>query len=181
MKGGFYTKRKCYFFNVGTIFDKTDKEQLHDCWNCNGFCCKADLCNGLWCEEYGINFNKKETEKFIKDYVINGVEGTYGWLKEVEVDLEEDLWNDIENYLKKNYKYNEKDIKQRGFIPYEYGDIIEDYSSYWEQPDISYLKQNYKILQDVIVVKKQEELDPEIIKWVSKELYNEQIEEIQMQ
>jgi len=46
---------------------------------------------------------------------------------------------------------------------------------------MSYLKENYQILKDVITIKKQEELDPEIIKWVSKELYNEQIEEIQMQ
>lgn len=45
---------------------------------------------------------------------------------------------------------------------------------------MSYLKENYKILKDVITIKKQEELDPEIIKWVSKELYNEQIDEIQM-
>ena len=46
---------------------------------------------------------------------------------------------------------------------------------------MSYLKENYKILKDVITIKKQEELDSEIIKWVSKELYNEQIDEIQMQ
>jgi len=46
---------------------------------------------------------------------------------------------------------------------------------------MSYLKENYQILKDVITIKKQEELDQEIIKWVSKELYNEQIEEIQMQ
>ena len=163
------------------MFDKNDKEKIHDCWNCNGFCCKADLCNGLWCEDYGINFNKNETDNFIKEYVKNGVEGTYGYLKEVEVDLEEDLWNDIEKDLKNNYKYDDNDIKIKGFIPYEYSDILEEYSSYWEQPDVSYLKQNYKILKDVVDVKKQEELDPEIIRWVSKDLYNEQIEEIQMQ
>ena len=163
------------------MFDKNDKEKIHDCWNCNGFCCKADLCNGLWCEDYGINFNKNETDNFIKEYVKNGVEGTYGYLKEVEVDLEEDLWNDIEKDLKNNYKYDDNDIKIKGFIPYEYSDVLEEYSSYWEQPDVSYLKQNYKIIKDVITVKKQEELDPEIIKWVSKDLYNEQIEEIQMQ
>lgn len=180
LKGGFHIKRKCYFFNVGTVFDKNDKTKLKDCWNCNGFCCKADLCNGLWCEEYGINFNKEETEKFIKEYVESGVEGTYGWLKKVDVDIEENLWNDIENYLRKNYNYNEKEVKERGFIPYEYTDIIEESSSYWEQPDMSYLKENYKILKDVITIKKQEELDPEIIKWVSKELYNEQVDEIQM-
>ena len=163
------------------MFVKNDKEKIHDCWNCNGFCCKADLCNGLWCEDYGINFNKNETDNFIKEYVKNGVEGTYGYLKEVEVDLEEDLWNDIEKDLKNNYKYDDNDIKIKGFIPYEYSDILEEYSSYWEQPDVSYLKQNYKILKDVVDVKKQEELDPEIIRWVSKDLYNEQIEEIQMQ
>ncbi|MBQ4584509.1 MAG: hypothetical protein IJA94_06445 [Bacilli bacterium] len=162
------------------MFDKNDKEKIHDCWNCNGFCCKADLCNGLWCEDYGINFNKNETDNFIKEYVKNGVEGTYGYLKEVEVDLEEDLWNDIEKDLKNNYKYDDNDIKIKGFIPYEYSDVLEEYSSYWEQPDVSYLKQNYKILKDVVDVKKQEELDPEIIRWVSKDLYNEQIEEIQM-
>jgi len=163
------------------VFDKNDKEKIHDCWNCNGFCCKADLCNGLWCEDYGINFNKNETDNFIKEYVKNGVEGTYGYLKEVEVDLEEDLWNDIEKDLKNNYKYDDNDIKIKGFIPYEYSDVLEEYSSYWEQPDVSYLKQNYKILKDVVDVKKQEELDSEIIRWVSKDLYNEQIEEIQMQ
>ena len=163
------------------MFDKNDKEKIHDCWNCNGFCCKADLCNGLWCEDYGINFNKNETDNFIKEYVKNGVEGTYGYLKEVEVDLEEDLWNDIEKDLKNNYKYDDNDIKIKGFIPYEYSDVLEEYSSYWEQPDVSYLKQNYKILKDVVDVKKQEELDSEIIRWVSKDLYNEQIEEIQMQ
>lgn len=166
-------KRKCYFFNVGTVFDKNDKAKLKDCWNCNGFCCKADLCNGLWCEEYGINFSKEETECFIKEYVETGVEGTYGFMKEVIIDEPKEVWDNIEEYLKRNYKYSKDEIEKKGFIPYDDTDMIEDYSSYWEQPDISYLKKNNIILKDVIEVKKQEELDPEIMSWVNKTLYGE--------
>lgn len=152
---------------------------MKDCWDCNGFCCKSDLCNGLWCEDYGIDFNKESAEMYIKDYVKNGVEKTYGYLKEVEIELEENIWEDIEEYLKKNYKYSEEDIKQKGFIPYEYGDIIDEHSSYWEQPDISYLKKNYKILKDTLVIKKQEELDSDIMNWVNIELYNENSNNVQ--
>lgn len=166
-------KRKGYFFNVGTVFDKNNKEKLHDCWNCNGFCCKADLCNGLWCEEYGIDFNKQYAENFIKEYVNNGVEGTYGFIKEVVIDEDKEVWDNIEEYLKDYYKYNKEEIKEKGFVPYEFTDIIEDYSSYWEQPDVSYLKKDNKILKDVINIKKQNELDSEIISWVNKTLYGE--------
>ena len=170
-------KRKCYFFNVGTIFDKDDKKLLKDCWNCNEFCCKADLCNGLWCEEYGIDFNKEDAEDYIKNYVINGVEKTYGFIKEKEIDLDKEIWDDIENNLKKNYKYSEKEIKEQGFIPYDYGDIIDEYSSYWEQPDISYLKENDEILINALVIKEQNELNQGTISWINKELYNEQVVE----
>lgn len=42
-------EKKCYFYNVGTTFDKNDFEELEDDWNCNPHCCKSDLCNGLYC------------------------------------------------------------------------------------------------------------------------------------
>lgn len=166
-------KRKCYFINEGVLFDKNDKTELKDCWNCNGNCCKADLCNGLWCTEYGIEFNKKAAEEFIKYSVKNGCENSYGYLKEVEIDLPKELWNDIENDLSSNYHFTKHDIKKKGFIPFDFYEVIEDYSSYWEQPDISYVKKNGKVLKNILEIKKEYELDPNIVSWVNQELYGE--------
>lgn len=173
-------KRKCYFVNAGVIFDNTNKQRLKDCWNCNPNCCKSDLCNGLWCEMYGIEFNKKTAEDELKSYVIQGCENSYAYYKEIEIDLEDDLWKDIESYLINDYNFTENEIKERGFIPFDFSEIIEENSSYWEQPDVSYLKQNNKILKDVITIKKQDQLNSEIMNWINKELYNEQTNEIQM-
>ena len=83
--------KKCYFFNVGTIFDKNNLDSLHDVWNYNGNCCKSDLCNGFNCENYGINFNKDKTIKEIEKYVNEGVINTYGYIKSVDVDLPEEI------------------------------------------------------------------------------------------
>lgn len=172
-------KRKCYFTNEGVIFDKNNKKELKDCWNCNPFCCKSDLSNGLWCTEYGIEFNREYAEKEIKYNVEKGCNNSYGYIKEVEIDLPKELWKDIEDNLIKNYKFSKKEIKEKGFIPFDYTDIIEDYSSYWEQPDISYLKKDNKIYKNVLEIKKQNELNQDIISWVNKELYNEQVEDIE--
>lgn len=165
-------KRKCYFYNVGTTFDNKDKKLLKDCWNCNGLCCRSDLANGLWCEDYGIEFSKKEAIDLIRKYVESGVENTYGYIKEVEIDLNKSDWDQIYEDLMKHYNYeNIKDAKINGFIPYEYVDIINDYSSYWEQPDLSYYKDNNQILKNKIIVKKENELNSETMDWINEKLY----------
>lgn len=168
-------KRKCYFYNCGTTFDKNDKEYLFDCWNCNPHCCKSDLCNGLWCEDYGIYFNKQVAEDIIKEYVKNGVVSTYGFLKEVEIDLSKDLWNEIEEYLINNYGYDDiSEVRKSGFISFDFAEIIDDFSSYWEQPDISYLKKDSNvILKNVIDVKKENELNKDTIDWINSNIYNQ--------
>lgn len=165
-------KRKCYFTNYGVTFDKNNKEEIHDTWNCNPLCCKADLCNGLWCEDYSIDFNKDSAIKSIKEYVKNGCNNTYGYIKEVEIDLDKDTWNQIYKDLVKDYNYkNIKEAKNNGFIPYDYTDILEDNCSYWEEPDMSFLKENYEIKENQLHIYKESELDKDIIDWVNNELY----------
>ena len=165
-------KKICYFFNVGFVFDKNNKKDLYDCRNNNQFCCKSDLCNGLWCSEYGIEFNKQNALNFIKEQVENGGNDSYGFIKEVEVDLDNETWKKLFNNLVKNYNYkNLEDAQENGYIPYEYGDIIDDFSSYWEQPDISYLRDGKNILKNKLEILKEKDLNPETIKWINEELY----------
>ena len=165
-------KKKCYFTNVGVLFDKTDKKELKDTWNCNSLCCKSDLCNGLWCEDYAIEFNKESAIKNIKNYVQNGCDTTYGYIKEVDIDLDDELWKDIFNDLVKNYGYdNINDAKKDGYIPYDYYEVIEDYSSYWEEPDLSYIKNKNEIKENELHILKESELDKDIINWINEELY----------
>lgn len=176
--------KTCYFFNVGTTFDKDNFEELKDTWNCNQFCCKSDLCNGLWCEEYGIDFNKEETIEFIKKHVEDNGIGAYGYIKEVNITLPKSEWKDIYKYLVENYRYSSiNDAKENGIIPYDHFDLIEDYSSYWEEPDLSYLKvKNNTIKINELHILKEEELNPKTIKWINSELYGikEKAEEMEM-
>ena len=48
---------------------------------------------------------------------------------------------------------------------------MDDYSSYWEQPDISYLRDGEKILKNKLKILKEKDLNPETIKWINEELY----------
>lgn len=171
--------KTCYFFNVGFTFDKDNLEELKDTWNCNQFCCKSDLCNGLWCNEYGIDFNKEKTIEFIKKHVEESEIGGYGFIKEVSITLPKKEWNNIYKYLDENYHYSSiKDARENGTIPYDYYDLIEDYSSYWEEPDISFLKEDINtIKKNQLHILKEEELNPETIKWINSELYGLKEEE----
>ena len=166
-------KKTCYFYNVGVLFDKNDKKDLYNNWNCNSLCCKSDLCNGLSCEDFGINFNKKDTINEIKKYVENGVVNTYGYMKKIDVELPEDLWNEIYDLLVKNYNYNSiKEASTGGFLCYEYGEIIDDFSSYWEEPDLSFVKTiDNKIATNSFHILKEEELNKNTIDWVNRKLY----------
>lgn len=169
----------CCFYNVGTTFDKNDYKELKDVWNYNPRCCKSDLCNGLYCEDYGINFNKKDTIQNIKKYVEIGVNNTYGYMKEVRISLPKDLWDSIYSRLIEDYRFkNIKNAKNNGIIPYEYHEIIEDYSSYWEEPDISFWKDDENIKQNAIHILKESELDNETINWINKNLYNLEEEKV---
>ena len=175
--------KTCYFFNVGVTFDKNDLKELKDTWNCNSFCCKSDLCNGLWCEEYGIDFNKNQTIDYIKNYVKNGSVNTYGYIKKVNITLSKEEWDDIYKYLVKNYKYSSnKDAKENGNIPYEYYDLIENYSSYWEEPDLSFIKVDSNVIKEnQLHILKEDELNPETIKWINSNLYGiEEVKEIEI-
>lgn len=177
-KEGIIIKRICYFFNEGILFDKNNKKELKDCWNYNGFCCKSDLFNGLWCTEYGIEYNKENTEESIKYSVEKGRDGSYGYIKEVEIDLKEDLWVEIDNFIINNYHIEKDELNIKGFIPFEFFEIINDYSSYWEEPDLSYIKKDGKILKNVLEIKKENELDPETTTWINEELYGIRKEKI---
>lgn len=165
--------KKCYFYNVGTTFDKDNLTYIEDVWNSNGNCCKADLCNGLNCEGYGIEFNKDDVLNRIKDYVKNGVINTYGYIKSVNITLPEEEWNDIYKYLLDNYNFNSiDDASERGFISFNYCDLIEDYSSYWEEPDESYLKTGlHTIEENKIHILKENKLNSKTIKWINENLY----------
>ena len=162
--------KKCYFYNVGTIFDKNDKDKLKVVWNYNFNCCKSDLCNGLNCESYGIKFDKDNTIDYVKDYVSNGVNGTYGYIKEIDIDLEKELWDSIYDNLKKDYYLNDNKLEKQGFIPFYFGEIIEDYSPFWEEPDISFLKKSNSIKRNCIHINKENELNTETIKWINDNL-----------
>lgn len=165
--------RTCYFFNVGTIFDKDNLKELKDTWNCNAFCCKSDLCNGLWCEDYGINFNREETIKFLKKHVEEGSVGTYGYIKNVDISLSKDSWDELYGFLVEQYYYPSIcEAKKNGNIPFNYDDLIEDYSSYWEEPDLSFLKvDSSTIKKNQLHILKESELNPKTIKWINQELY----------
>ena len=167
-------ERKCYYYSIGTIFSKNDKQVLKDCWNCNPNCCKSDLCNGLWCDNYGINFSKEDTEAMIKYATEKGVINSYGYMKEIIIDLDDEEWNDIDNSILKNYGYTALEYaKANGFISFDYYDIIEDSTPYWEQPDLSYLKKSDgSIEKNVLEVKTEEELDPDIIEWINDSFYS---------
>lgn len=165
-------EKTCYFFNVGTTFDRNNLETLKDVWNCNSNCCKADLCNGLYCEEYGIDFDKERCIKNTKKYVESGVNNTYGFVKEVKVSIPEDLWDEIYKSLVVDYHFdNVEAAKKYGYIPFDYGEIIENFSSYWEEPDLSFFKDKNKIRKNVIHVLKESELNSETMEWVNKNLY----------
>ena len=174
-------EKTCYFFNVGTTFDKNNKDSLKGCWNCNQFCCKADLCNGLWCEEYGIYFNKKEALNFINEYVKNGVESTYGFIKSVDINLPKELWDNIYESTKREYNFPSiNEAKEKGFISYDFTDVLEDYSSYWEEPDISFMKVKNKIVKNHLHILKENGLNSDTINWINKELYGIEKDDIEI-
>lgn len=170
--------KTCYFYNLGVTFDKDDFKTLKDVWNCNGNCCKSDLCNGLSCEDYGINFNYDETIKEIKKYVEDGMVNSYGYIKSVDITLTVEEWNDMYKYLKDNYNFASiKDAKKHGFISFDYGDMLEDYSSYWEEPDKSFLKvDSNTIKENELHILKENELNKETISWINENLYDEKSE-----
>lgn len=166
-------RKCCYFYNVGTTFDKENLESLRNVWNYNGNCCKSDLCNGLCCEGYGIGFNKDNVTNYVEKYVKNGVINTYGYIKSIDITLSKEDWDEIYEYLLDNYHFSSiEDASERGFISFDYGNLIEEYSSYWEEPDESFLKTGLHIIQkNKIHILKENELNPKIIEWINKNLY----------
>ena len=165
--------KTCYFYNVGTTFDKDDLKTLKNVWNCNGNCCKSDLCNGLNCENYGIVFNEAEAMNYIYQYVKNGVANTYGYIKKVDITLPNEEWKSIYDYLLKNYNFNSlEDASNNGFINFDYGELLEDYSSYWEEPDKSFYKTNQSTIEkNTIHVLREIDLNKNTIDWINKYLY----------
>ena len=70
-----------------------------------------------------------------------------------------------------------KDAKKHGFISFDYGDMIEDYSSYWEEPDRSFLKvDSNTIKENELHILKENELNKETISWINENLYDEKNE-----
>lgn len=168
--------KKCYFYNVGVTFDRNNKEELENTWNCCPCSCYADICNGLWCEGYGIEFNKDNAINLIKEYVKCGVNNTYGYIKEVNINLAEEDWKEIYDTLIKDYKYKTlKNAEKNGYIPYDFVDIMEDYSSNWEKPDMSFIKKDNNILENKLEILNEKQLNKETIKWINKKLYGRDV------
>lgn len=171
--------RKCYFFNVGVTFDINDFDRAYDVWNCNGNACKSDIINGLSCENYGVNFNKNITRDYIKQYVEKGCNNTYGYMVEKNVELSQEEWDEIDNFLIENYSYdNLDDVRKNGFIPFEF-EQLEENCSYYEQPNESYLKQDNDCLMNKINIYNRETALAKNYNAVSKilnKLYDEKIE-----
>lgn len=164
--------KKMYFYNVGIKFDSNDKEKIHDVWNCNGNCCKSDLANGLNCEDWGVYFNKKCAEGYVKDYVRKGINQTYGYINEITVKLEEKEWKDIEHYLIKQYGYEKSEINKTGFIPWDFGDMLEEICPYWKEPTISYYKNsNGDIEKNTLHICGEDKIDKNIMDYINHKLY----------
>ena len=173
--------RTCYFYNVGVKYDKDDLELLEDIFYYNKYCTKSDLCNGLYCEDYGLDFDEKEVFDYIKQYVEEGVPNTYGFMKKVNVTLPIDTWNRIYEELKKDYDYNSIDeASQKGFISKRNKEIYYEHFLQWENPDFSYLKDTTNnIVENKLNILKEEELNPDTISWINENLYNEKTKEIE--
>lgn len=170
--------RSCYFYNVGVAFDINDFEKAYNVWNCNGNACKADIINGLSCEDYGVNFNEDATRNYIKQYVEKGCNNTYGYMVKKDIKLPKEEWEEIDEELVKNYRYNDlEDAKQNGFIPFDFPQL-EDCCSYYEQPDESYLKTGHYFLLNKIKVyntKTALEKNYNAVSKILRELYDEEI------
>ena len=86
-------KRSCYFYNIGTMYDKNNKQEIEDCWNSNPNNCKSDNLNGLWCDNYGAVFNEENVINILKNEIDNylkcGVKNAYAYYKKVDIDLPE--------------------------------------------------------------------------------------------
>ena len=165
-------KKKMYFYNVGVKFDIHDKQQIYNVWNCNGNCCKSDLANGLSCEDWGVYFNKRCAVDYAKNYVKSGINQTYGYVKEIIVELEQSDWEEIRNYLITEYGYEKEEINKLGFIPWDFGNLLEEICPNWEEPTISYYKNDKgNIEKDTIHVCKEEDIDKNIMKYINEEIY----------
>ena len=166
--------KSCYFYNLGVLFDKNNKEDMYDCWNCNGNACKSDIANGLWCDDYGIYFDKQTALDEVSLWVENPAHkiNSYGYIKETQITMPYSSWNDMYQFLVDNYNYDSiNDAKKGGFIPFDYYEIIEDNSSYWEEPDFSAIKRENKIEENTLHIVKEEELDPDIREYLNTKLY----------
>lgn len=176
--------RPCYFFNVGVVFDINDFESAYDVWNCNGNACMSDIINGLSCENYGIYFNKNVARDKVVNYVKNGINNTYGYIVEKNITLPKEEWNSIDEYLVENYDFeNISDAQKNGFISFDFSELIEENSSYYEQPDESYLKKDNSIIQNCIKVydkKTALEKNYEAVSKILKDIYQENIEDLEI-
>ena len=170
--------RKCYFFNVGVTFDINDFDRAYDVWNCNGNACKSDIINGLSCENYGVNFNKNMTRDYIKQYVEEGCNNTYGYIVVKNIELPQEEWNEIDEELVKNYGYDDlEDARENGFIPFDF-EQFEESCSYYEQPSESYLKTgNYFLINKINIYDQKTALEKNYnaVSKMLNELYDEKI------
>ena len=165
--------KKLFFYNLGTTFDKNNTDLLYDCWNCNGNCCKSDLSNGLWCEDYGIVFNRDYAKNICKNHAKDGVKTSYGYYKEIFVTLPKSEWEDIIQDLQDNYGFDDyRDASINGYIPFEYSELIDDWSSYWEEPTESWYKNNMGLVShNSIHIKTQDKLNPKTMEFISNVCY----------
>lgn len=169
-------KKKLYFYNMGVTFDNTNKEDLEECWNNNLYACKSDILNGLWCEEYGYDFNKENAIKRAEDYVKDGNNTTYGYVKEVTIsDFDKETWNNIYDELIKDYGFKDrKEASKYGYVPADYDYIEDDYSPNYAEPDISFYKNDKgEIEKNTIHVLHENEINKDTVNFV-RNLYDEE-------
>ena len=175
--------RLCYFYNVGVAFDINDFDRAYNAFSYNGNACKADIINGLSCEDYGVNFNEDVTRDYIKEYVKKGCNNTYGYIVKKNIELPKDEWKEIDEVLVKNYGYDDlEDAKQNGFIPFDF-EQLENSCSYYEQPDESYLKQDDVIVRNIINIydkKTALEINYNAVSKILKDIYNENIDVLEI-
>ena len=118
------------------------------------------------------------TRDYIKQYVEEGCNNTYGYIVAKNIELPQEEWNEIDEELVKNYGYDDlEDARENGFIPFDF-EQFEESCSYYEQPSESYLKTgNYFLINKINIYDQKTALEKNYnaVSKMLNELYDEKI------